>query len=160
MLSGGSVPHHVSPGHHGQCHLWSGDIPLLSGANLSPTEVAMACGQCGHLYIRLHCILTDECWYLNIGSCYVSLTVEQIMAQFMVSWGVKCRRWRRHRNKLDVEKEPLLSSSPAEDNSCWRSLFRSTSKTASSSYTIRPYKNSSSTMSKDSLLQREAESDA
>ena len=82
------------------------------------------------------------------------------MTQFIVSWVARCRRRHRRERKLDVEKEPLLSATPGNDSDCWRSLLKSNTKSASSSYSIRPYKSTSNTKKEDTWWYSEVESDA
>ena len=82
------------------------------------------------------------------------------MSQFIVSWVVRCRRRHRRKRKLDVEKEPLLSGTPGDDSDCWRSLFKPNTQSASSSYSIRPYKSTPSTKKDSTWRYTEVESDA
>ena len=51
LFSGGSVCAHVHSVRPWQCHLWSGNSPLLSGWHLSSSKATLVGGQSGHIGI-------------------------------------------------------------------------------------------------------------
>ena len=51
LFSGGSICTHVHSVRPWQCHLWSGNSPLLSGWHLSPSKATLVGGQSGHTSI-------------------------------------------------------------------------------------------------------------